>query len=67
MRLLLGNGSVKLFRRNEYTRNNKRSIVPRVCFCGNVFSDPLPSNTYCADHIENNYFLLLSANISDVA
>jgi hypothetical protein len=29
------------------------SIVPRVCFCGNVFSDPLPSNGHGADHIEN--------------
>jgi hypothetical protein len=31
-----------------------RSIVPRVSFCGNVFSDPLPSNGHGADHTENN-------------
>jgi hypothetical protein len=29
-------------------------IVPRVCFWGNVFSDPLPSNGHGEDHIENN-------------
>jgi hypothetical protein len=28
--------------------------VPRVCFCGNVFSEPLPSNGHGADHIESN-------------
>jgi hypothetical protein len=29
-------------------------IVSRACFCGNVFSDPLPINGHGADHIENN-------------
>jgi hypothetical protein len=31
-----------------------KSIFPRVCFCGNVFSDPLPNNGHGTDHIENN-------------
>jgi hypothetical protein len=26
--------------------SNRRPIVPRVCFCGNVFSESLPSNGY---------------------
>jgi hypothetical protein len=30
-------------------------IVPLVCFCGNVFSELLPSNVQGADHIENTY------------
>jgi hypothetical protein len=33
--------------------SNMYLIVPRFCFCGNVFSDPLPSNGHGADHIEN--------------
>jgi hypothetical protein len=32
---------------------SSRSIAPRVCFCRNVFSDPLPSDGHSADHIEN--------------
>jgi hypothetical protein len=34
--------------------SNRCHIVPRVCFCANVFSDPLPSNGHGADYIENN-------------
>jgi hypothetical protein len=26
--------------------SNIRHIVPRVCFCGNIFSESLPSNEY---------------------
>jgi hypothetical protein len=28
--------------------------LPHVCFCGNVFIDPLPKNAHGADHIVNN-------------
>jgi hypothetical protein len=31
--------------------SNRYPIAPRVCFCGNVFSDPLPSNGQGAVHI----------------
>jgi hypothetical protein len=34
--------------------SNRSPIVPRVCFCRNVFSDQLPSNGHGADRIENN-------------
>jgi hypothetical protein len=34
--------------------SNRSPIVQQVCFCGNVFSNPLPSNEHSADHIENN-------------
>jgi hypothetical protein len=34
--------------------SNRSPIVPRVCFCGNVFSDPLPNNGHVTDWIENN-------------
>jgi hypothetical protein len=34
--------------------SNRSPIVPCVCFCGNVFSDPLPSNGNGVDCIENN-------------
>jgi hypothetical protein len=30
---------------------NKRPVVPRVCFCGNVFSESLPSNEYTRHNI----------------
>jgi hypothetical protein len=30
--------------------SNRCPIVLRVCFCGNVFTDPLPSNRHGADH-----------------
>jgi hypothetical protein len=33
--------------------SNRCRIGPRVCFCWNVFRDPLPSNGHGADHIEN--------------
>jgi hypothetical protein len=31
---------------------NRSPIVPRVCFRGNQFSDPLPSNEHGTDHIK---------------
>jgi hypothetical protein len=34
--------------------SNRYPAVPCVCFCRNVFSDPLPSNGHDADHIENS-------------
>jgi hypothetical protein len=30
--------------------SNRRPIVPRVCFCGNVFGESLPSNEYHVTH-----------------
>jgi hypothetical protein len=36
--------------------SNRSPIVPRVCFCGNVFRDPFTSNGHGVDHIENNSF-----------
>jgi hypothetical protein len=33
---------------------NRCPVVPRVCSCGNLFSEPLPSNGHAADHMENN-------------
>lgn len=50
--------------------SNRSPIVPCICFCGNVFSDLLPSNVHGTDHIENNFcstFLLLHARISGVS
>jgi hypothetical protein len=35
--------------------SSESPIVLRICFCRNVFSDPLPSNGHGADHVENNY------------
>jgi hypothetical protein len=50
---------------------SNRSIVPYVCFCGDVFSDPLPSNVHGADRKYKTIFaipfLLLRARISGVA
>jgi hypothetical protein len=31
--------------------SNRRPTVPRVCFCGNVFSESLPSNEYTRHNI----------------
>jgi hypothetical protein len=36
--------------------SNRYPLVPRVCFCGNMFSDPLTSNRYGAYHIENTSY-----------
>jgi hypothetical protein len=41
--------------------SKRHSIVPRVRFCGNVFTDPLPSNGYTRHnfgpyHVYNGYF-----------
>jgi hypothetical protein len=45
------------------------SYCSMVCFCGNVFNDPLPSNGQGAAHIENTSYdtLLLCALILGVA
>jgi hypothetical protein len=33
--------------------SNRRPIVPRVCFCGNVFCELLPSNEYIRHYINH--------------
>jgi hypothetical protein len=33
--------------------SNRYPIFQRICFCGYVFNDPVPSNGHGADHIEN--------------
>jgi hypothetical protein len=33
--------------------SNRRPTIPRVCFCGNVFIEPLPSNGYIRPSIIN--------------
>jgi hypothetical protein len=46
-------------------RSNSCPVVPRAFFCGNVFSDPLPSNGHGADHIENTSCNTFSIVVSD--
>jgi hypothetical protein len=40
--------------RNVFTTSllsNRRPIVPRVCFCGNVFNTPLPTNRCTCNNV----------------
>jgi hypothetical protein len=59
-----GKNRLLLLRMRVYSfmPSNRRPIVPRVCFCANVFTNPLPINGRTCNTTINIIMLLLHAD-----